>query len=432
MKVAFRTLGCKVNRYESEAMGAQFKAEGYELVNEEDFADAYVINTCTVTGLADRKSRQYIRRIKRKSPDSVIAVVGCYVQTCPDEVEALKEVDIMVGNNEKCKLVEFVSRAVSQKKENSEPCQKIRQIVPLTEMKDYEEMGVVMSMESRSRAYIKIQEGCNRFCTYCIIPYARGAVRSRQRENILREAEALVKKGFGEIILTGINTALYRDLPGLLKDMDDMAGDFRVRLSSLEPTVVDRAFIEKILDGRRLCHHLHLSVQSGSDKVLKAMGRRYGRTEYLDVVKSIREFDPLYGITTDMIVGFPREDEEDFNDSIDIVKKVEFCGVHVFPYSRRKGTPAAEMSGQVADLEKKKRSEIMIKTGAVVSRLFVEKNCGTEQRVIFEKVEGNYQVGYTDNYIRAYTDKRGSVTGRMQDVTLEEPFKDGVWVKSSK
>jgi threonylcarbamoyladenosine tRNA methylthiotransferase MtaB len=428
MKVAFHTLGCKVNQYETEAMREQFTAAGHEVVDENDIADAYIINTCTVTGLADRKSRQYIRRMKKKSPGSIVAVTGCYVQIKPDEVAAIDGVDIIAGTNEKDNILGYIeaySGAATEQENDAE-----RHVLSYDELDEYRSSGIITSMESRTRAYIKIEDGCDRFCSYCVIPYARGPVRSRPADEIIEEAESLVGRGFKELILTGINTALYNDLPGLLKRMDEMDGDFRVRLSSLEPTVVNAEYVKGLLRFRRLCHHLHLSLQSGSDAVLKAMRRRYDMKEYLDIVDVLREADPLYGISTDIIAGFPGETDEDIACSVSCIEKIGFCKTHAFNYSQRPGTVAAAMSGQVAPPLRKQRVGMLIEAGDTAQTEFARANIGTENTVLFEerpvKDNGCLMAGYTDNYLRAYAEYDEKLLGQLVRVRISDTFEDGV------
>ena len=282
MKVAFHTLGCKVNQYETEAMMKEFRQQGYEIVDERDFADVYIINTCTVTAVADKKSRQYIRRMKNVNPESVVAVTGCYAQIKPEEVAAVEGVDIVAGTNEKSHMTEYIARFIKEHVPQVH-------IKGYDELDVYEETGTVASTENRTRAYIKIQEGCNRFCSYCVIPYARGKVRSRALDEIVREARELVDAGYKELVLTGINTALYdmenerdagEDVYGVEKviaALEEIDGDFRIRLSSLEPAVVNAEYVSRLLKYNKLCHHMHLSAQSGSDSVLEAMNRPYNR-----------------------------------------------------------------------------------------------------------------------------------------------------------
>lgn len=435
MKVAFHTLGCKVNQYESEALGLKFRDRGYEIVGETDFADIYVINTCTVTGLADRKSRQYIRKMKKKNPDAVIAVTGCYAQISPDEVKAVEGVNIVSGTNEKNRLVDYVEEYLKERLPQMH-------VLPYEELKTYEETGLVTATETRTRAYIKIQEGCNRFCTYCVIPYARGSVRSRAVADVIAEAEGLLAQGFKEIVLTGINAALYGTEPGfekspeglygiewIIKELNQLPGRFRIRLSSLEPAVVNAEYVKGLMKYEKLCPHLHLSAQSGSDAVLAAMNRPYNRSEYLDIVKVLKEFDPEYGLTTDIIAGFPGETEEDFQDSIKLVHEAGFCKVHAFKYSQRPMTKAAAMKNQVPPPVKKQRSQMLMEAGEEASRAFYEANRGKVRTVLIEEYleDSGCMTGYTDNYIRVYIE--GCDESKINDfceVKLGEDFMDGM------
>lgn len=434
MKVAFHTLGCKVNQYETEAMKESFRDHGYFVVDENDFADVYVINTCTVTNLADRKSRQYIRRAKKVNPDGLVAVTGCYAQIKPDEVSSIEGVDIVVGTNKKHELIDYVE---SFSRGNSN-CH----VLDYDKLRIYQSDGIVTSMDSRTRAYIKIQEGCNRFCSYCIIPYARGPVRSRPIEEIIEEAKLLIERGFREIVLTGINTALYGEDLGydgiatLIEKLDELPGDFRIRLSSLEPTVIDTGYVKKLFEYPKLCHHLHLSIQSGSNKILKSMNRHYDRDEYLAIVATLRAFDPMYGISTDIICGFPGETDEDFRDSVDIVEKVKFCKVHAFRYSQRTGTKAAEMESQVDGKTSAQRADAIATIAAEAEKKFFEKNIGTVAKVLLEEADGEDIRGYSDNYIRVYINLEESgimdsiqtekVIGEFVNVKLTEIYKDGM------
>ena len=440
MRVAFHTLGCKVNQYETESMKEQFKSAGCTIVGEEDDADVYIINTCTVTNLADRKSRQYIRRMKKKCPDAVVAVTGCYAQIKPDEVAALSEVDIVAGTGEKNNLLGYVREFMEERKSQ-------RHIKAYDELTAYDDRGIITSMESRTRAYIKIQEGCDRFCSYCLIPFARGHVRSRDPEEITAEASALIRQGFKEIILTGINTALYGTEDGfayplrpseeaeamegieiIIKRINELEGDFRIRLSSLEPTVINADYVKRLMKYEKLCPHLHLSVQSGSNHVLELMNRRYYRDEYLEIVNVLREFDPLYGITTDIICGFPGETEGDFEDSLDMIERVKFCKVHAFKYSKRQGTAAAQMKDQVPGEVKNSRSQRLIRAGEKAAAEFME-NCRDAVRpVLFEErcTDDGLITGYSDNYIKVYAEGESENLNCIKKVKLLEKYKDGM------
>lgn len=427
MKIAFHTLGCKVNQYETEAMKEQFAAAGHTIAGEEDFADAYVINTCTVTNLADRKSRQYIRRMKRVNPEAVVAVTGCYAQVSPDEVSQIEGVDIVAGTDEKQNLLAYIENY------RREAGQTERHIRTYEELDTYQSCGIITSMESRTRAYIKIQEGCNRFCSYCIIPYARGKVRSRPLDEVLAEAEGLLAKGFKELILTGINTALYGTDLGyggiapLIARLDALPGDFRIRLSSLEPTVINAEYVKGLLAYKKLCPHLHLSIQSGSDAVLRRMNRRYSRADYLDIVRVLQDFDPLYGVTTDIICGFPGETPEDFSDSLSIIDEAGFCKVHAFKYSRRKGTPAADMQDQVSGDVKNQRSQALMEKAEADAGRFYERCRGAVRRVLFEEMAGDgLLTGYTDNYVKTYAVGGEEMLNQFYDVKLLEKYRDGM------
>ncbi len=465
MIISFKTLGCKVNQYETEVLKEQFEKAGHSVTGDEEYADVYIINTCTVTGLADRKSRQYVRRMKRLNPDAVVVVTGCYAQISPEEVASIEGVNLVVGTNEKLKLTEHVENYMEGRSKN------VGMYVPeYEELTDYVETGIITSMESRTRAYIKIQEGCNRFCSYCVIPYARGKVRSRDPRSIVSEAEKLIENGFREIILTGINTALYGAEKGFENTLDDAAdcekdgvfgveiiiralnnlpGDFRIRLSSLEPTVVNADYVKRLFAYPKLCHHLHLSVQSGSDEILRSMNRNYNRKEYLDIVSELRKFDPLYGITTDIIAGFPGESDENFGDSLKIIEETGFCRVHAFKYSNRPGTKATAMKNQVKPAVKKERMERLTAAGERSAKLFYEKNRGTLARVLFEEFEpvsaeencgsgGNdgaqgekgMLTGYTDNYIKVYlpctSGEADEIRKNFADVKLGDDYKEGM------
>ncbi len=443
MKVAFHTLGCKVNQYETEAMRLQFREKGYEIVGETELADVYVINTCTVTGLANRKSRQYIRRMKKRNPQSVVAVTGCYAQIQPEEVQHVQGVDIVAGTNEKGKLLDYIEAFFQRRTPQVH-------VLPYEELKTYEETGLVTATESRTRAFVKIQEGCDRFCSYCVIPYARGCVRSRAAEDVMREAEGLLEQGFKELVLTGINAALYGTEAGfpeekgksglsgiaiILDKLNRLEGDFRIRLSSLEPAVVDKEYVKGLLRYEKLCHHLHLSAQSGSDRILRAMNRPYSRRDYLDIVEVLRAFDPQYAITTDLIAGFPGEKEEDFQDSLRLIEEAGFCKVHGFPYSQRPLTKAASMENQVPAPVKKARNQRLVEAGEQASQAFFRRNRGTVRKALLEEyredgAESGHLTGFTDNYIRVYVPAKPKEGERLansfQNVRLTEPFRDGV------
>ena len=438
MKIAFHTLGCKVNQYESQALKEKFIKKGYQIVGEDEFADVYVINTCTVTGLSDRKSRQFIRRVKKINPDSITAVIGCYAQVSPEEAKNIEGVNIVAGTNEKNRLPDYIEEYARTK---GVECH-IKELEQLTE---YEETGIITSMDSRTRAYIKVQEGCNKFCSYCIIPFARGTVRSRAKEEIIKEAQNLIRQGFRELVLTGINTALYgmenRDTGGLMKDLEEvygiedivnslneLPGDFRIRLGSLEPNVIHREYVKRLLKYERLCPHMHLSLQSGSDRILKEMNRSYNREEYLQLVNILKKHDPGYGITTDLIVGFPGETEEDFGESCRLVEEAGFCRVHVFKYSKREGTRAASMKGHIAPDVKARRSERLMRIAEETARKFFLSQLGSERRVLFERFDEKTGLleGLSDNYIKVFCRGSRDLEGKFMITELFELCRDGV------
>ena len=465
MKAAFHTLGCKVNQYETEAIKEAFVSRGAEIVSEDEAADVYVINTCTVTNIADRKSRQYIRRMKTMCPGAVMIVTGCYAQVSPDEVSAMPEVDLVIGNSLKTEIADRAFElygsapgAAAEARPDERSTDAGRHVLGYDELLKYEDMGIVTSDESSMcRAYIKIEEGCNRFCSYCLIPYARGRVRSRRPEDVVAEARALIAKGYKEIVLTGINTALYGTEPGfafkreegeqglsglevIIKRIDGFKEDFRIRLSSIEPTVVSKDNVARLIEYEKLCHHLHLSIQSGSDDVLNAMNRHYSREEYLDIVRMLRSYDPLYGITTDIIVGFPGESDPDFEASLGVVEEAEFARVHTFRYSPREGTKGAELKNRVPGEVSRKRASELETLAEDVAKRFNEKNFGRICRVLTEEEQDGFVTGYTDNYIKVYIDtaqsadlkvgnkgKKNSAPrlGEFCNVKLTENYKDG-------
>ncbi|MCQ2554412.1 MAG: tRNA (N(6)-L-threonylcarbamoyladenosine(37)-C(2))-methylthiotransferase MtaB [Clostridia bacterium] len=430
MKVAFHTLGCKVNQYETELLKEQFRKEGYEITDEDSAADVYIVNTCTVTNLADRKSRQYIRKMKNLSKDSLICVIGCYAQVDPEALLKMPEVDIVLGNGEKHKLLDYVKEYEGEK---------LSHILEYDELSEYNEHDIIFSMEGRNRGFIKIEEGCDRFCSYCLIPFARGHVRSRSPFEVIREAKALIENGFKEIVLTGINTALYGteegfnekygvELSGLeyiIREINSIPGEFRIRLSSLEPTVVNREYVERLIKYEKLCHHLHLSIQSGSDHIISHMNRHYTREEYMEIVDALRRFDPYYGITTDIIVGFSGETEEDFMDSMDIVERAKFLKVHTFKYSKRKGTRGYSFKDEVDSKGKDERSEQLKEKSAEVTKEFLLSQVGTVRKVLFEEGE-KVKSGYTDSYIKVYVETEKDVLNSLMDVRLTGIYKDGM------
>jgi threonylcarbamoyladenosine tRNA methylthiotransferase MtaB len=420
-KVAFYTLGCKVNQYETEAMTELFEKNGYDLVESEEVADVYVINTCTVTNLGDRKSRQFIRRCKRKNPDSIVAVVGCYSQTAPDEVSKIEEVDVILGTSDRNKIVEYVKKKEKQK-------EKINVVTDIMEIKDFEEM-TIHNIKGKTRAFLKIQEGCNQYCSYCIIPYARGPIRSRKLEDIIKEVKRLVENGFDEVVLTGIHVASYgKDLEegtllDVIKEVNKIEGLKRIRLSSIEPTIMTKEFVKTLSELDKVCEHFHLSLQSGCDETLKRMNRKYTTKEYREVVDRIIGYMPKVSITTDIIVGFPGETDEEFEKTIKFVKDIKFSQIHVFKYSPRKGTPAAKFENQVDGIIKNKRSEELISIVEKLTKEYNNKFIGQNKHVLFEtksaEEEGYYE-GLTENYIKVLCKSNEDISGKVLNTKLEK------------
>lgn len=421
-KVAFYTLGCKVNQYETEAMEEMFKKRGYEIVSFEDKADIYIINTCTVTNLGDRKSRQFIRRAKKLNEDSIVAAVGCYSQIAPEEVERIDGVDVIIGTTDKDKIVDLCEEAKEKKK-------KINVVKNIKYHKEFDNLSID-NVESRTRAYMKIQDGCNQFCSYCIIPYARGPIRSRKLEDILIEAERLAKANFKEIVLTGIHVASYgKDLKNVslldvIEEVSKIDGIERIRLSSIEPTFINENFLERTKDNGKFCDHFHLSLQSGSNSVLKRMNRKYTTEEYKDIVEKIRRYMPDAGITTDIIVGFPGETEEEFQETYDFVKEIGFSRIHVFKYSPRKGTPASKMDGQIHGSIKHERSEKLIKLGSQLADSFMERFIGRNMDILFEENKDGYFEGYTTNYLRVKVKTEKDLQGEILPVKIIDKERD--------
>lgn len=427
--VAIHTLGCKVNSYESDAMAEQFKMDGYTVVDDNDVADVYVINTCTVTNLGNKKSRQFIRRAKKKNPAALMAVVGCYSQVAPEEVMAIEGVNLIIGTNERKRIVEFL--------QDLTVADQVCMVGDIMQVKDFEELELEDTMD-RTRAFIKIQEGCNQYCSYCIIPYARGPIRSRKPENVLREVERLVSNGFKEVVLTGIHVASYGkdlesdDLIGLMERVHAVEGLQRLRLSSLEPRLMNEDFVGRLAKMDKFCPHFHLSLQSGSDTVLKRMNRKYDTAAYLEAVRTIRSHFEMPALTTDVIVGFPGETVDEFEETMRFVEKVGFHQVHVFKYSPKKGTPAASMGCQVHPDVKQTRSDQLIDLSERLEREYVTGFIGHEVNVLFEnksEKRSDMYEGLTDNYIRVLVKSDEDLQGAIKKVVVEG-VEEGVLIGS--
>jgi threonylcarbamoyladenosine tRNA methylthiotransferase MtaB len=413
MKVAFYTLGCKVNQYESQTLSERFRELGFDVVDANDDADVYVINSCTVTGMADKKSRNYARRAKRKNPQSLLALIGCYVQTSEEKIrEEMPDIDLLLNSEEKTKLPERVLQMLSL----NEP-----DVPDLPKGQRY--------VSDRTRAYLKIEDGCDRFCAYCVIPYARGPVRSRPIDEILREAESLLSGGCKEIILTGINTALYgTDMPSpneglidIVRALSECRGDFRIRLSSVEPTVINAAYAEKLASCEKLCPHFHLSLQSGSDRILAAMGRNYRMKEYREIIHTLRKIDPHFAISTDIITGFPGEDEAAFQEGLTVIEEIGFSFIHVFKYSKRPGTVAASMPNQVSEVVKSQRSEVLMQVAERAESEFYRQNVGTKRQVLFlREIDSNVWEGVSDNGLIVQKKSQKNLYNCFQDIEIEQ------------
>lgn len=417
-RVAVFTLGCKTNQYESEAIASTFRHNGYESVPFEEQADVYIINTCTVTHLGDRKSRQIIRRAVKKNPEAVIAVTGCYAQTSPAEVLQIPGVDLIVGTRDREKIVDLVEQA------SMSP-------VPVNAVKDilthhsFEELPI-LDYENRTRAFVKIQEGCNNFCSYCVIPYARGPLRSREPEKVLSEVKKLVDEGFGEIVLTGIHIGAYgagldekMDLAALVVKVALIPGLKRLRLGSVEPLDITPRLIKAIAEIRTVCRHLHIPLQSGDDHVLRRMKRKYNSFEFSRMVGAIRGQIPELAVTTDIIVGFPGETDEEFENTFDFVKDIGFSKTHVFKYSPRKGTPAAGYSNQVPAEVKDVRSKRLIALDRENQRKFASRFIGESVEVLAEQLvdkDRDVWEGLTDNYLKVLFKSDENLQGEFVEV----------------
>lgn len=417
-KVALYTLGCRVNQYETEAMAETFIKKGYEAVDFEDYADVYVINTCTVTNMGDRKSRQMIRKAKRKNPDSIIAVAGCYAQVSPDEAAAIEGVDVVVGTSDKGRIADLVEEYEKNKK-------KIKMVENIMNVREFEELQID-EYQDRTRAFLKIQDGCDRYCSYCLIPFARGPVRSRKPENIINEVIKLADKGFKEVILSGIHVASYgKDigdvtLLDVIKDINEIDGIERIRIGSVDPTFFTEKVIKEIAKIEKLCPHFHLSLQSGCNETLKRMNRHYTSEEYKATVEGLRQAFPDVSITTDVIVGFPGETDEEFKSTYEFLKDIRLSKMHIFKYSPRKGTRAAQYKEQVPPEVKEQRSKILLELDSELERAFIEKFISRKMDVLFEEMNREISNGYTKNYIKVSVNSEDDISGKIYDVNLTE------------
>ena len=434
-RIAFLTLGCKVNSYETEAMQALLTQAGAVICEFHEEADVYVVNTCSVTNMADRKSRQMLHKARKQNPEALIVAAGCYAQTA--EVSALKEtgIDVIVGNNQKKDIVSILNAYLAGRDNER---------LDIGKETEYEDLQLDTQVE-HTRAYIKIQDGCNQFCSYCIIPYARGRIRSRKPEDVIREVERLAGAGYQEIVLTGIHLSSYgqpakegeQPLLDLIGALDCIPGIKRIRLGSLEPRIITEDFVKALVEFKTVCPHFHLSLQSGSDTVLKRMNRKYTTKEYAASVEILKKYYASVAVTTDIIVGFPQETQEEFEETLQFAKNIGFSKIHVFKYSRRKGTVADKMNGQIPEQIKTERSEQLIQTEEMLGKAYRQQMIGTGQRVLFEEsaiVDGVVcQVGYNERYVRIAVKTQEDLSNQIRTVLVtghaqkEETLFGEVW-----
>ena len=428
MKVAFTTLGCKVNQFETEVMEGLFKEKKYEIVNFEEVADVYVINTCSVTHLGEKKSRQLIRRAIKKNNKAIVAAVGCYSQVAADEIAKIEGVSLIVGTKERKNIVTLVETVLKE----HQPLQVVEDVMDYHEFEDIP----LLNNPDRTRAFLKIQDGCSNFCTYCIIPYTRGPLKSRKLDSILSEAEKLLESGFKEIVLTGIHLGAYgKDLADeialvdVVKALLDNEKLTRLRLGSLESIELDQEILEIMNQDQRLCRQLHLPLQSGSDKILKKMNRNYTTAEFKALIDNIYAKVPGVAITTDVIVGFPGENSTDFNEAVEFIKNMNFSKIHIFPYSKRKNTPAANYAEQVSEEEKKKRSVYLKEISDMASAKYRNKMLNTTVEILVENITPDYAEGLASNYVKVYCENNNFQKDNFYKLKIIKLYKDGVWAE---
>ena len=424
--VAFITLGCKVNQYETNAMSQKLIEEGYKIVEHTQKADIYIINTCTVTNMSDRKSRQMIRRAKEMNPKAFIIAVGCYVQVSKEEVEKIEEIDLALGNEEKVNIVDYCNKLLEEK--DSEKQSAMEDVM---QAKEFSEFGET-SYTEKTRAVIKVQDGCDRFCSYCIIPYARGRVRSRKPEHIIKEIENIAKQGIKEVVITGIHIASYgKDfrngykLIDLLEEINQIEGIERIRLGSIEPLLITEEFVQRLTKLEKICEHFHLSLQSGCDETLKRMNRRYTIEQFTEIVERLRVAYSNVNLTTDIIVGFPGETEEEFNKTYKFLENIKFYKMHIFKYSQRKGTKAAEMPEQISPEEKEKRSKKLIELSDKNEEEYNKKYIGKTVEVLWEEEKQGTYKGHTKNYVLIESNSKHQ-ENMLEQVVIKEATKHHV------
>ena len=432
--VSFYTLGCKVNQYETNAMEQQFIKNNYEIVENTQKADIYVINTCTVTNMAERKSRQMLRRVKEINPFAVLVVCGCYAQVAKNELEQIPEIDIILGINEKNEIVQIVENYMEKMAEQDKKSQEA-EIDDVSKQKEFLDFGDVTYTE-KNRAVVKVQDGCNMFCSYCIIPYARGRIRSRKIESVVSEIEKIAKEEIKEVVITGIHVASYgKDfdnentskkirLIDLLEAINKVDGIDRIRLSSLEPTIVDEEFATRLSKLDKICDHFHLSLQSGCDETLKRMNRKYTTQIYRDAVAILRKYYPEASFTTDVIVGFPGETDEEFSKTYEFLKEIDFYRLHVFKYSPRRGTVAEKMPNQIDGNKKEERSNKLIELSNSTENKHNQSYIGKTVKVLFEEFEDGFFKGHTTNYMMVKVadeeEQSDKFVNKILDVKIKE------------
>jgi threonylcarbamoyladenosine tRNA methylthiotransferase MtaB len=423
MKFAFYTLGCKVNQYETQAMERLLQELGHEIGSFEDDCHGYIINTCSVTAVADKKNRAVIRRCRRSHPDAIIAVCGCYTQHAPEAARELG-VDVLGGSGGREEFLQDLLAAAADRQHREHIDAALRR-------REFEVLPAG-GLSERTRAMLKVQDGCVNFCSYCIIPYTRGPVRSAPLSLAVEQTKGLADAGYREIVVTGIEIASWGvDLPGkpdfseLLEAVCKAVPQCRIRLGSLEPRIITREFCQKIATLPNLCPQFHLSMQSGCDTVLARMKRKYDTARYLESVRLLEEFFPNCAVTTDMIVAFPGETEEEFQQSLDFIRRCAFADMHIFPYSRRPGTPADKMPGQLGNAVKEERSRRAMAVAAEMAAAYREKLVGTVQEVLFEETEGGYYTGHAPNYVKVYA-QGDDLHNQIRAVKITAPYKDGV------
>ena len=419
LKAALHNLGCKVNAYETEAMAQILEKNGYEIVPFSDIADVYIVNTCSVTNMADRKSRQMLHKAKSKNKEAIVVATGCYVQTATEQIKEDLAIDIIIGNNRKKEIVNILNEYIKDKEKTH--------VIDINNTDEYEDFQL-STLTEHTRAHIKIQDGCNNFCSYCIIPYARGRIRSRKLESIKEEMTNLAQNGFKEVVLTGINLGFYKDEDKTLIDVIELAqaidGIERIRLGSVDPEIITPEFIDRLKYADKMCPHFHLSLQSGCDSVLKNMNRHYNTKEYVEKCNLIRSIYENPAITTDIIVGFPGESDEDFETTVQFAKDVGFSQIHVFKYSKRSGTVAANMPNQIDEKVKTLRSEALIATGNVLTQSYRKNLIGKKEELLLEEEkvikDRQYIVGHTKNYVPVVIEKRDFKPGEIVNVTIKD------------